>query len=290
MKTATKVFIIIAICLVVTGSVIFSIAGAVINYDFTQIDNINVTYESVTRDFSVSEFTEMNINFKNVRLEFAKSGDDKIHVKYYDSSKWENNFETSKNTMTMTRRLTSWFNVDFGTTNNDIVIVELPNGYDVPMNVSVSNGYFEVDGFNFTKALDFTVYNGRLIIENSSFVDAKLTTTNGELSVESSIISGKADLNEANGQIRLEDSIFNILKADSTNGRISLDSVTFADADLFCANGRIVGSVMGKKSEFNIKTSSQNGSTNLSDQSGSTQKKLVVKTNNGSISIMFELD
>lgn len=308
MKTVTKVFIIIAICCVVIGSLIFSIGGAMIDFDFTEIGADNATYQLVTKDYSVAEFEELNLTVKNLIVKFEKSADEKIHLNFYESDSFENNYVQSKNTISMHRKQKSWFNFSINSEKN-LVTIQLPKNYDPKMDLNVDNGGLEIADFTFSKPFDIEIDNGAFNLENSIFkADGEISVNNGVNNIENSTFNknvdfylrnttnkinnstfvGNTKFDNSNGNLRFDSVSFESVSAKSSNGNINFDRVNGNNFNLDLSNSNIRGEISENESDFTIFVSTSNGSSNIHDRTATTgNKKFVVKVNNGTINLSF---
>ncbi|MEG2116523.1 MAG: DUF4097 family beta strand repeat-containing protein [Clostridia bacterium] len=286
MKTSKKVFLIIATCLVIGGMIIFTATAATVNFDFTQIGLENAEFLLVDNAYSVSEFEELNLEARNVPIDFAKSLDDKIHVKFYEANGRTNDFTQSKNSIYIRRHNTSAISFANPFSRFENVIIELPANFDVPMNLEIYNGYLNMSDFRFSHSFDVKVQNGRINFENLNISGkSSILCSNRSVSIDNSNFAS-AEINNTNGDIYLDTCVFDSLKSDSTNGRLSFDNVNGNNFNLKMSNGVINGSLIGKQTDYTINTSIKNGDSNLFN-GGNGAKIFTANTTNSKLNIDF---
>lgn len=130
--------------------------------------------------------------------------------------------------------------------------------------------------------------NSAVNIENVSVKSIDADCKNGTIDMTNTAVSGNTLLDSDNGKINVIEST---LSGDSTltadNGSIVFDKAVLENARISSDNGSVQGTLIGKKSDYKITASADNGSSNLSD-TNSGKYTLNVTADNGSINLDFE--
>jgi DUF4097 and DUF4098 domain-containing protein YvlB len=114
----------------------------------------------------------------------------------------------------------------------------------------------------------------------------RVETKNGTVSL-SKITAGEISVKSDNGTVNINNSTASSIVCHVKNGTIRADYVTADTFDFQTHNGTVRALIKGTRAEYNIEAYVKNGSNNLSNQTGSTDKKLTANTNNGIINVRF---
>lgn len=239
---------------------------------------------------STQAITAINAEDENVSVDIIESNDDKVHITYYENSSTQYNITEENGVINLsvhkTFKITGIFNFNFESVK---LVIEVPRGYDGKLNISTSNaaifvsrvtasdvylktsnGHVDTDFLIATGDIEITSSNGRIELSNTSGNDFTVETSNGKIEI--------VNITAQEG-----------IELKTSNGSISFDSVDYV-SELRCksSNASIDGTLPGNMTDYSIISDTSNGNNSLPSDMNSGDKKLNVKTSNGSIDIEFE--
>lgn len=186
--------------------------------------------------------------------------------------------------------------VDFGA---GTLRIEYYDGDKIAIDYPVSNGFnadiFERDGklfFETTKKW-FTVNFGNWHIpETVIYLPRKVTfdldfDMGAGMATLTSGTYGNVSIEVGAGALTATDIVCNAFDADISAGTLTAATLACPDIDISVSAGTAKLDVNGAKSEYTIKASASAGSCNVSDQTGTTNKRLNAECSAGSIIIKF---
>ncbi len=244
MRKTTKIWLVVAACLVLLGVVVFGAAVAALDFDFSKINTNN--YQTNTY--------EINGNFENIAIDvtttdivFAPSNDGKCRVVCYEMQKINHSAAIKNATLVIeTKDSRKWYDYIGFFIGDMRMTVYLPQNefkslliktdtgdIDIPENFAFENVNIESD----TADIDFLA---------DASMDVKLSTDTGDITVNSVFSDGDIYLETDTGDITITDVKCNKFSAESDTGKISLSS-TVAKDSLSIENG--TGDVVFKKSD-----------------------------------------
>lgn len=254
MKKNTKVWIIIAISLIIIGVIVFGCILFKTGFDFKKLS----TTKFETNSYDINEdFKNISIISDTASISFVKSNNarvvcfeeenekhsvslngDTIEIKIENTKKWYENIGISFNTPKIT--------------------VYIPEGEYGALIISESTGEIEIPrDFTFS-SMDIKASTGDIESSASVLGDAKISLSTGDISLEN-ISAKNLNLTVSTGDIELENIKCENLDSNGSTGSISLENVI--------ANGKI-----------NIITST--GDVEFERCDGA---ELIIKTDTGSI-------
>lgn len=198
-----------------------------------------------------------------------------IKTEFYDGEKIEITYPVSKVYKTeITERdgkLTyavknKWYASFFNFSATPETVIKLPKNKVFEMKIDLGAGTVNLTGGVYAN-LDIDVSAGRL--------DAAGVTCE------------RLDCDVSAGTVKLDGVNCSVLNCDVSAGKLEINSLICPDIDADVSAGRLEISVDGTKSEYTIISSVSAGSCNVSDQTGTTGKKLKVDCSAGSIDVSF---
>jgi hypothetical protein len=198
----------------------------------------------------------------------------------------------------------SLFDLNVG---DDDLTVYVPSGMLEDITADTSNGSISYGAIELSGSLRLTSSNGRIRAEDlTAGGNIYLTTSNGSITLEAVTAAGNIFAVTSNGRvgaenvgaedIRLESSNGSVtavdtaaserLLIDSSNGDIKVENIDGSEIELSTSNSRVSGSIRGRMSDYAIISGTSNASNNLPNGTDG-EKRLVVRTSNGSIDITF---
>ncbi len=138
------------------------------------------------------------------------------------------------------------------------------------LNASTSNSDVILKNLSLSGHLFVRSSNGSIRLSDTQIGSAELTTSNGDIELTRLSSQGSLSAKTSNAAIRLE-------RLQTSQGDIQLES----------SNGPIEGSILGRASSFDIRSSTSNAGNNLSDIGSGGPQRLTVRTSNGAIRVNF---
>ncbi len=228
MRKTTKIWLVVAACLVLLGAVIFTAAVIALDFDLTNLSThkfegktykVDGDFENITVDTTISAVTFMPSVDGKCRVVCAEMPkithsvsvkDSTLVIETKDSSKWYDYIGFFIGDMRMTVYLpqNEFKSLVMKTDTGDV---------DIPANFSFENANIESD----TADIDFLA---------DALVDVKLSTDTGDITVNSVLSDGDIYVETDTGKITLTDVKCNKLSAESDTGKISLSNTIAKDS------------------------------------------------------------
>jgi len=234
MKTATKVWLIVAASLVLLGVLIFAVTMTILNWDFWKLG----TVKNQTNTHDIKEgFRDISIRTNTADIAFLPSSDGKAKVVCYEAERMRHTVTVTDGTLTVELVDTrNWYDhIGIFSGDHSMVTVYLPSGQYGTLTVDEDTGDIGIPK-------DFT------------FETVTLSLHTGDVTCEASV-SGAVKIGTTTGDIRLTDITANSLDLSTTTGDIAVSSVTCTDdasvtvstgdaklTDLSCKSFRSTGS------------------------------------------------
>lgn len=321
MKRNAKIWIIVAVTLVILGTVMFSAALVALDFDFGGLETVK--YE--TNTYKINEyFDNISVNTKTASVVLELSDNEVCEVVCYERSNVKHAVSVEEGTLNVSvsddRKW--WEHITLFSFKTPKITVYLPRNEYSGLSVRNNTGNVNVSkDFSF-ETLDISVDTsnvnvaarvsgearmecdtGNINIENTSFGSADISCDTGNISIKSVKVNGKLCIETDTGRTKLSDTTCKTLEAESDTGNIVLENV-IADESLSLKTD--TGDIIFKKSdapEIYAKTSTGDvkGSL-LSDKVFSTHTstgkikvpetsqggKCEIKTSTGNINIVIE--
>lgn len=213
MKKGTKIALIVALCCIGLGLVLFLLGLSMVGFDiFDSLRNGSMdTTNSVVKTVPVNE------NFRNIEIADVErdlfilpSADGNCHVEYTDSDLYIHEIEVKGDTLTISRE-------DIGSWEDHFFVMWGDNSY---VKVYLPSGTYE--------DLDLSTVSGDITLKDIHADDLSANTTSGDITLDRVLISGMMDL-------------------DTTSGDIELDEVDSEAANFSTGSGDISGDILSGK-------------------------------------------
>lgn len=185
--------------------------------------------------------------------------------------------------------MTPFFSWGFRSISRGPIVVEVPVNFDGMLWVKTSNSSIRAEGLAHLNVTEFYTNNGRIETGMLSSDSMTVKSSNGKV-ILTSIEGRNLTAETSNGKIIADGVIMTEqMKLGTTNGGIEVRDITAAHLDFRTSNGAIKGMLLGAMSDYNITSSTSNGSNNLPRSANTDRTKtLNVKTSNAKINLMFE--
>lgn len=307
MKKITKTGLI----LFTTGMLLFVGVMATTGWNITKF-SINASNEDdyVEKNTVIENKNQtIKIQDRGVRIDIQPSSDNQIHITYFESDQRfylvddQTDITFKKNTRE--NNLFGLFSWDFNL-YVPTMLIELPVDFAGNLDISTSNATIDVEGITANKTV-LNTNNGKVNVKNAKVDSLKIHSSNGIIELSSVESNGIVDASTSNGRVVVESLISSELNVETSNGSVTLENVsvesqsnihtsngkidvrqfeTQGDVKMGTSNGSIGMTLIGKPSQFSIKTKTTNGSSNLNN-SDEGEQILDLKTSNGSIKVDF---
>ena len=244
MKKSTKILLIVAASLTVIGSVTFTAAMSVNNWDFMKLSTVE--YEDKSYEIGES-FDSISVITDVAEVKFLPSSDGVCRVVCHESEYERHSVEVVDGTLTVKLEDTGEWREKITIMSFDYpkITVYLPVGEYGSLSVKGSTGAVEIpEDFSFNEVdinvttgyvkcsasvneiLNISTETGYIAIENLSCGELKVKTTTGMIKGSDISCSGRVDLKVGTGKITLADLHADSLYSTGDSGRMTLTDVT----------------------------------------------------------------
>ena len=203
MKTLTKIALIIAVSLIVTGIAVFTAAMFTLDFDFSKLDNSE--YITNTHEFNDS-ISYINVDVDTTHVKVLPSEDDTFKVVCKENKDKPHKVSVENNTLMIDSPDKKWFNfLTIFNFNKSEIILYIPERFATA---------YTLQSEDYTGALYTSVYQ----------IDAE--TDSGDIYIEDIKFIKSLDVETKTGDINVSNCHFDILSAESTTGSVTLSKTT----------------------------------------------------------------
>ncbi len=242
MKKATKIWLIVAVCLVIIGLIIFSAVMTKYNWDFTKLstEKYEINIHEITEDFN-----NISINTDTVDITFALSDDGKCKIECFESQKSKHLVTANDNTLTIkTADKKHWYDYIGINFYSPKITIYLPKAEYVTLAIKQDTGDillpkdFKLESADITsstgdvkfftsalKQVKIKTSTGNISVKDSSTKALNLTASTGDITVSNVICKGDTNIKLSTGKTDLTDIKCNNLKTHASTGNITLKNV-----------------------------------------------------------------
>lgn len=297
MKKATKVWLITAASLVLTGCILFAGVMSTLGWDFEKLSTVR--FETNTHDVT-EPFGNISLVTDTADIVFALSDDGKCSVECYEEENAKHSVTVENGTLTVKvneqKSLYDYIGFYFGSPK---ITVYLPKAEYSALSVKDGTGNIEIPkGFTFESAdislstgdVDFSAAarkevkiktsTGNISAEDTSADSLTLSVTTGKITVSGVSCTGDITVGVSTGETDLTNVSCKNIISDGTTGRIFLNRVI---AENKLSIKRSTGNVKFKgcdAAELYVKTSTGNVTGSLL-----TDKVFITETGTGRIDV-----
>lgn len=301
MKKRTKIWIIIAVCLVVLGCAIFAGAMAGLKWDFMALSSSSVEMTTYELD---EDFGEIYIDATTADISFLPSEDGTCKVICYEKSSEKHNVYVNGNVLTVQGWETGEWQysfMDFGEAHLEIY---LPRAEYAKLIISTSTGDVHIPAdFTFgsleisASTADITSFadvaglakintrTGDIRVAGMSADSLALSATTGSITVNSLSCKGDINARVSTGDVFITDTTCSSLYSKGSTGDITLKNTVAAEKLSITRNTGDVTFDESDAAEIFVETST-------GDVEGSflTGKMFDTRTNTGDVSVVSVKD
>jgi DUF4097 and DUF4098 domain-containing protein YvlB len=198
MKTSTKVWLIIAVALILVGSMIFGGAMTMLKWDFTKLS----TNKYETREHEITdEFQNISVLADTADVVFVPTEDTECRVVCYEQTNVSHEVAVKDGTLMVelidTRKWYEHIGFNFQTSK---ITVYMPAGEYAVLTVKTDTGDVHVSSEFHFKSIDASVSTGDVTCFASALGQIKITATTGDITLQD-VSAGSLDLAVTTGKV-----------------------------------------------------------------------------------------
>lgn len=292
----TRVWLIIAACLMLIGCIVFGGVMMVFNWDFTKLS----TEKYQTNDYTMEDFKDISIITNTANIIFAPTENEKCSVVCFERKNEEHNVSVIDNTLTIEYKdKRKWYEHIGIAFEAPKITVYLPYNEYGKLFIKESTGKIEISkAFNF-ESVDITASTGKIECFASATDFFKIKTSTGDISVKD-ISAAALELSVSSGKITANNiSCVGDFKINTSTGKTDLTDVACGSLITKGSTGDIYIKNVIAKDKFSIKRSTGDVSLDSADAAeifieadtgnvkGSllSDKVFIVKTDTGKVNV-----
>lgn len=277
MNKKAKIWLIIAVCLVITGGIIFCGAMSIFDFDFTRLS----TNQYQTNSYDITEsFNNITIYTDTADVTFVASENNKTTVTCYEEENMKHLVHSEYDTLLiLAYDNRKWYNYIGINLNSPKITVSIPKGEYRELIVNLSTGDVNIPKDFTFKNIDIKGSTGSINTQSSALENVKLKTSTGNIFAEN-ITANTIDVSVSTGKVNLKNTKCNNLISTGDTGDLNLENVV-ADEKFWVT--RSTGDINFKNSdasEIFIKTDTGDVEGYLL-----TEKIFITNTDTGKISV-----
>lgn len=297
MSNKTKIWLIIAVSLILIGCIMLAGVMFMLKWDFSKLS----TFKYETNNYEINEnYKNILINTNTASVVLLHAEDVKTSVVCYEEEKTKHSVTVKNNTLYIevvdTRNWYDYLGINFGSPK---ITVTLPQNTYGNLSVKTSTGSLEIPkDFKFnsidvtestgnvtnyasvTESIKIKTSTGNINTENISAETVSLSASTGKITVLNSNCKGDLNLKVSTGKMILKDINCKNLKSTGNTGNIILENVTASEKFLIIRSTGEVSFVNCDAGEIYVETDTGNVKGNfLSD------KVYIIETDTGKINV-----
>lgn len=293
MKTITKNILIVSGISFVLGSIICTITLFSINFDFAKISSLGATY--VDKQFDVSDSISLDISMAPY-IFIGESTDDKVHITYYDTSRFKYEIKQNKENLTLKQILLNeqgqkrlWFQklqfIIFSWDLTTTILIPAKFNGELIANISGNTITFENISAN---RINLSATAGYVKFKNISAHKIDVEMVGGLITTEQISVIDDVSFQISASYIKVQ----NVYSDNSINLSSSSGSVEFSKLDaqnitIDITTGSAQGSIVGDQNDFTVINTSTRDYKNIPKSSGQGHKRLNLFMNVGTVDFSF---
>ncbi len=264
MKKATKIWLIAATAFIVVGVLIFIVALATANFDFTKLSTKE--FETMTYEFN-QDFDNISVNVETATVIFASADDGVCKVECVEERKVKHSVKIQDGTLTISavdnRKWYDYIGITFKTPK---VTVYLPKDVYTSLSVKTATGNIDVpDKFkletlaitgttsniacyaNVSKSIELKTTTGNITLGSAQTETVSLSATTGKVTVKG-VACKNLTAKCSTGHIELKNVIAQEhIKVENTTGGVNFEACDAADITVKTSTGNVRGTLLSEK-------------------------------------------
>ena len=246
MSKTKKIWLIIAVSMMLTGIIVFGGVMSILNWDFKKLE----TGKYVTNEYEITEsFNNLLITDIATNVEIIPTNDDKCKVVCFENEKLIHTAQVIDGTLTIKMSTTKkWYDhlsINFSTPK---ISVYIPRGTYNSLSINTNTGDVSVpSGFIF-ESVDISSNTGNVGIDGITSGSLKISVNTGDVKASYITCSGNVSLKVGTGDTHLSEMHCKDLTSNGSTGNVLLTDVV-ADGNLKIQLG--TGDVTFKRSDAN---------------------------------------
>ncbi len=297
MQTKTKVWLVLATCLVLMGLIIFGGTLSMANWDFSNLS----TRKYQTNNYEINQkFTGITINSNTADIIFLVSDSEETYVECFEEQNAKHLVQVKDNCLSIEiddlRKWYEYIGLSFKTSKITIHIpegeygslliksstsdIEIPNELKFNnIDISVSTGNVR-NCASSTGDLKLSTSTGHIDITGISAGKIELSTSTGDINASSVVCSDDFFVNVTTGKTNISDTICKSIFSKGNTGKVALKNVIVSETfDIKRSTGDILIDKCDAK-ELNI-------TTDTGDVKGTllSEKVFITKTDTGRVNV-----
>ncbi len=297
MRKSLKIWLIVAVSIVVVGAFIFVGALAVLGFDFTRLSTVK--YETNTYEVD-ADFNKIFIDVDTTEIVFVPSDDGKCRVVCFEEEKVKHSAMVQNGTLVIdtvdTRKWYDYIGISFGNTK---MTVYLPDYEYASLSIDTDTGdiaipkdftfeNLEINGYtadveclaSVSNVIKMKTSTGDVKIDTLTAGEIDVSTNTGSVNINSVTAKGNVEIETDTGEVKLTDVSCADFTAESDTGTITLKNVV-------AVGGFSIESDTGDVEFENSDALQIFVKTSTGDVTGTllSQKVFITKTSTGDISV-----
>lgn len=302
MKTSKKVWLIVAVGLVVGGAILAVAALVTINFDFNALTTVSHTPQTYT---TAEAFDSITVRTDTDDIWFAPSADDTCRVEYFESPRVFYTFAVQDRTLLITREDERRWYDHIGIVFDDTPItVYLPQStyasvtvdadtsdITLPTDFCFSRVSLKTDtgditcSADATGTLDLRSDTGTIAVDQITAGEVILQTATGDIAVTSATVADAVRVDTDTGDVELTNVRCTAYKAHSSTGDIALCETVVSGDILIESNTGDVTFVGADAADITVKTSTGDVTGTLL-----SEKVFITETATGDVAVPSSAD
>ncbi len=296
--TAMCFILLAGLLLFMVGFSIFVINGG---YDMSDLKKIE-------QEIEFNENSNLTISSEIEDITINVIDGDKIKFSYYENEKLAHSFSNEGNEIELKMKRINWlFNFFRLMGHNKLSVnVGVPSNFKGNLTLSTQTGDVNVNGLSNLKNINIKIATGDATVANIGAVNGEFVATTGDINVENAQFGNDLQIKLTTGDIRAYNVKANnefIAKAttgdvkceidcpvvtfNTSTGDIKFKAINSNAIKVKCSTGSIKGEVVGNEADYDIKSSTTVGKSNLKNKDVEGGKSLNCSTTTGSINVQF---
>lgn len=297
MSRKTKIWLIMAVFLMLIGCIIFVGAMTVLNWDFKKLSTVK--YE--TNNYEINEdYKKISIMTDTADILFVPSENAKSTVICHEQKNTKHSVKVSDSTLLIetvdTRKWYEHIGINLGSTKITVYLpkaeyssllinestgnIKIPKDFkfgDVNITLSTGDVYFSAEA---SKPVKIKTSTGNICAENASIQALELSATTGRITVSNVICNEDIHLEISTGKTNLKNIQCKNLISNGSTGDISLNSVIATEKFTIKRSTGDVNFNCSDATEISV-------DTDTGDVTGSllTEKVFITQTDTGNIDV-----